>query len=414
MPHVCVDARLLQAAGIGTLLKAALTRLTRRGDYTLSLLCRTSDKPLLASFSSHLIDMNAPLYSLREQGAYLQSIPVCDLFWSPHFNVPLFPIRAKKRLTTICDVYHLAHFSYLTLAQKIYAKTMYNAAFAFSDHLTTLSEFSKQEIFRFSTCKPQKITIVPPGFDHLNPINLSFGLSSSDSEDFTQQILGFSVEVNGQGPFTRQKNTRDASKVPEAEEEKPKTQVIKKPNLDFAQKDYLLAVGNLKPHKNLVRLVQAYERLRPKMPLLIAGTKEGLKTYDRTLFTTVQNSPFLRERVHFLGKVSDTQLHALYVRAKLLIFPSTYEGFGYPPLEAMACGCPVVASHAAAIPEICEDAVEYVDPFCIDSIAMGIHTVLNDSGRQKHLIQKGEKLFEKRSAPHTKLEEVIDACCTCP
>lgn len=353
MPHVCIDLRLYNASGIGTFLKAALISLVEAGLYQLSLICLKKDKKQLESLACRLIEMNTPIYTLREQLRYRTIIPPCDLFWSPHFNVPLFPIRAKKRLVTVHDVYHLAHYSSLSIWQKAYAQVMYNAAFHLSDQVTTVSNFSKKEILRYATFKPKDIRVTPPGLSH----------------------------------FTIQARSR-------------------------ALKNGILYVGNLKPHKNLVRLVQAYELLSPNEPLMIVGNKEGLITFDKKLFKIVEKSPFLKQNVHFTGHVSDQRLKEMYGAAKLFVFPSTYEGYGYPPLEAMACGCPVVAARAASIPEVCQDAVEYVDPFSIESIAAGMERVLNDPLRQEELSRKGRELFETRKLQNNLMEEVIRACCS--
>ena len=97
----------------------------------------------------------------------------------------------------------------------------------------------------------------------------------------------------------------------------------------------------------------------------------------------------LGDRVEFTGYVDDDQLKQLYRKAKLFLFPSLYEGFGLPPLEAMACGCPVIVSKAASLPEICGDAAYYVNPYDVEDIAKGIYTVLTDEGLQKELIRKG-------------------------
>ena len=122
-PHVCVDARLMSATGIGTFLKSSLLNLSQAAHCDLTLLCHEQDLEKASKLASRTIPMKSGIYTVKEQLELKKQIPCCDLFWAPHFNVPLMPIRAKKRLTTICDVYHLAHFSSLTLFQKIYAKT---------------------------------------------------------------------------------------------------------------------------------------------------------------------------------------------------------------------------------------------------------------------------------------------------
>ncbi len=109
-------------------------------------------------------------------------------------------------------------------------------------------------------------------------------------------------------------------------------------------------------------------------------------------------------------KINDKILYNLYKNAKLFVFPSLYEGFGLPPLEAMACGCPVVVSNVASLPEVCGDAGYYVDPYCVESIAEGIYQVLTDESLRQSLIQKGLEraaLFswEKSAREHLKVFE---------
>lgn len=354
MLHLCIDARLYHASGIGTLLKAALTYLTALASFRITLLCHEKDRFHLASLGHTLIPMKSPIYSVQEQWEYPKVVPACDLFWAPHFNVPLLPIRAQKRLVTVCDVYHLAYFSSLSWKEKLYAKVMYQAAFSRSDLVTTISHFSAREIEKFAIRKPKNLKIIYPGLDHFNP----------------------KVEIS---------NSRS----------------------------HLLFVGNLKPHKNLLRLIQAYDRLQPEEPLLIVGKKEGLLNYDSSLAQVVAQSLFLKEKVIFKGRVEDQELHELYARAKVFLFPSLYEGFGYPPLEAMAYECPVLTSRAAAIPEVCGEAVEYVDPYSIDSIANGLKRLLTDSKRREELIQKGKAHFAWKKEEKNLIGDAIDACCRC-
>lgn len=348
--HVCIDARLRAASGIGTLLRSVLDILRQERSIKLTLLCKKGDEEELKSYGAHSVVMKSPFYSMQEQLELSLKIPVCSLFWSFHFNIPLLPIRAEKRMVTLCDVYHLAHLSSLTLHQKIYAKLFINAAISKAHLLTTLSQFSKKQILTHAKHPPQTIEVAPPPFDF-------------------EPISG--------------KN----------------------------RGSYLLAVGNIKPHKNLSRLVQAYAQLKPKIPLLLAGKIEGLRGGDKKLLYMIDQDPFLKNSVHLLGEVDDRTLKQLYAEALLLIFPSIYEGFGYPPLEAMASGCPVVVSHAASIPEVCRDAAEYVDPFCIDSIARGIKRLLEDQARREELVRKGFQLVEEKRRQKNRYLELVYACC---
>ena len=131
---------------------------------------------------------------------------------------------------------------------------------------------------------------------------------------------------------------------------------------------FLLYVGNIKPHKNLNRLIDAFSKLLNKIPhdLIIVGKMTGFITPDNKV---INRSKKLSDRIIFKGKVSNKILKQYFSQADIFIFPSIYEGFGLPPLEAMAAGVPVVASKAASIPEVCGDAVFYFDAYNTDDIA---------------------------------------------
>ena len=123
--------------------------------------------------------------------------------------------------------------------------------------------------------------------------------------------------------------------------------------------------------------------------LVIVGKKEGFITGDNEITYLVQNSSFLQNRVYFTGNVADEEIPVIYNLASLFVFPSLYEGFGFPPLEAMATGTPVVASNAASIPEICGDAALYFNPLNIENIAENILKVIQGNELKKTLIHKG-------------------------
>jgi glycosyltransferase involved in cell wall biosynthesis len=171
---------------------------------------------------------------------------------------------------------------------------------------------------------------------------------------------------------------------------------------------YLLYIGDMRPYKNLERSLEAFARLNlTDLSFVIGGKKDPhfypdiAKKVDRLL---------LKDKVIFLGYVPEEDLPHLYSVAAAFIFPSLYEGFGLPPLEAMACGCPVVASNAASLPEVCGDAVRYVDPYDVESIAQGIHEVLTDEVMRQNLRAKGlerVELFswEKAAKEHLKIFE---------
>ena len=135
----------------------------------------------------------------------------------------------------------------------------------------------------------------------------------------------------------------------------------------------LLAVGSANPTKNLDALVRGFASLGARDDATLAIVGGG----NAQVFAG-GGAPADPPRVLRLGALPDAQLKALYMNARALVFPSTYEGFGLPPVEAMACGCPVVAARAASLPEVCGDAALYVDPRSDASIADAMRRVLED------------------------------------
>ncbi len=351
--HLVIDARMIDLSGVGRYLKGLIPLLVDK--FQITLLGRRQEFVRFSWFDKvFVIECNVPIYSIREQFELPLKIPKCDIFWSPHYNIPILPIGAKKRIVTIHDVYHLAFRHILSLPQRIYAKLMINQAVKRSDIVLTDSEFSRQEIIKYT----------------------------ETSKDIKVVYIGIEL------------------------------QWYKKQPLSLSERDnYILYVGNVKPHKNLVRALKAFSLLEEKsLKFKIVGKKEGFITADRKVDEIAKK---LGTRVEFTGYVSDDKLKQLYRKAKLFLFPSLYEGFGLPPLEAMACGAPVVVSNIASLPEVCGDAAYYVNPYDVKDIAKGIEIVLKDEELQKELIHKGlerAKLFswEKSAKKLVKIiKEVI-------
>ncbi len=169
---------------------------------------------------------------------------------------------------------------------------------------------------------------------------------------------------------------------------RPASPAIESPEPSSAP-PYLLAVGNLHPRKNLRRLIEAFVFLKRthSLPhqLRIVGQKAWL--FDE-VFESVRRHQ-LEDEVVFTGYLSDEDVVETYRCAAVTVYPSLYEGFGFPPLEAMACGCPVVCSTAASIPEVAGDAAVMVDPESVESIAEGIHRLLSNEELRRTLVERG-------------------------
>lgn len=154
------------------------------------------------------------------------------------------------------------------------------------------------------------------------------------------------------------------------------------------EQPYILYVGALESRKNLPRLLAAYARLRQwstEWKLVIVGAR---KWKSSPIFETVQQLA-LEPHVHFTGYVADEHLPALYAGADLFTFPSLYEGFGLPVLEAMACGAPVVTSNSSSLPEVAGDAAILVDPYNVEQIAQAMWLVLSQPALAAEMRAKG-------------------------
>jgi glycosyltransferase involved in cell wall biosynthesis len=336
MKTVCIDSRMISAPGIGTYLKNTLKRLDNK---TIDIILIVSEKDLQKHTFLHnfkTIICNEKIYSIKEQLMLPRIIPKCDLFWSPHFNVPILPIKAKKRLVTIHDVFHLAFFSNFSIFEKIYAKIVYKAACLLSQTIITDSNFSKQEIIKYLKVKNEKIKVIHLGVD---------------KELFTKETS--------------------------------KTIQHNLPN------EYFLFVGSSKAHKNLENLLKAFKDFNhPTIKLVIVGKFDGfINKYN--IKETVAEDTFYKNSVILLEDISDQDLSFVYQNALSFVFPSFYEGFGFPLIEAMSSKCPVIASTKASIPEVCEDNVLYINPHDIQDISNALKRISTDKLLREDLIKKG-------------------------
>jgi glycosyltransferase involved in cell wall biosynthesis len=357
MKKIIIDARMINASGIGRYLQNILPSLIDHFDNIILL----GDKNLLNHYGVSVITLKKPVYSVSEQLEFYKIIPECDIFFSPHYNIPLLPIRAKQRIVTIHDVFHLAFYKELNLLQKIYSKTVISQALKKSHAVITVSEFSRNEILKYTDKKyAEKISVI---YNGVTPV-------------------GKSVTQN---------------------------------NLLYVPKSYFLFVGNIKPHKNLKRAVEAFrlflsdfKESQEKSHFVIVGKKDGFITGDN-IVKCIENDLVLRDYVKFTGQITDEELNILYSNALALVFPSYYEGFGFPPLEAMALNCPTIVSTAASMPEICRDAALYFNPFDITDLYNKMKYISNENLRHE-LIRKGHENIKRFSweASAKKLIEIIE------
>lgn len=162
-------------------------------------------------------------------------------------------------------------------------------------------------------------------------------------------------------------------------------QVVK--NKYHLPETYILFAGTIEPRKNIIRLVQAFERIHRHHPvdLVLAGGKGWL--YEATL--RVLRESEARKRMHRVGYVTDRELASLYRHAACFVYPSLYEGFGFPVLEAMASGTPVITSNTSSMKELSGDAAVLVNPNNVDELAQALEYLLTDDAQRRALRERG-------------------------
>ncbi len=338
---ITVDIRKIDDSGIGTYIRnllPAVILMTPNIDYCLILKRGMLDSlvnkyPWINSHNVSTIEAKSDPLSIAEQFELPQIIPAnTALYWATQFNLPLF--LKPKLLVTIYDIVHLSQPQLVGGSKYgLYIKLMLAAIKTKQAQVLTISNFTKSEILEHSSISEDKINVTYLGV----------------SDDW------YRVEKIEQ-PY---------------------------------EKPYLLFVGNVKPHKNLRNLLRGFKSTMDQIPhdLVIVGQREKMRTIDQDIIAEAET---ISERVKFTGYVSEQILEQYYAHAAALILPSFYEGFGIPPIEAFACGCPALVSNIASLPEVCQDAALYCDPFSESDIADKIVTIVTDQNLRLQLIEKGK------------------------
>jgi glycosyltransferase involved in cell wall biosynthesis len=261
-----------------------------------------------------------------------------DVFHSP-LGLPL--LCRPPGLATIHDVCFCTHGATFTRRMWLYFRIFLPLAVRRARRVLTVSETSKQALVDLLAVAPDKVRVVP----------------NAVADDFRAPGLGAEAA-----------EVRARCGLPE---------------------QFMLYVGTLEPRKNLLRLLQACQRLWSghgiAHRLVIVG-KQGWLADD--VHGYIERAG-LREQVVFAGYVTRADLPTVYALASVFVYPSLCEGFGLPPLEAMACGTPVVASNASAMPEVLGDAARLVDPLDVGALAEAIRDVLLDADRRQALRAAG-------------------------
>lgn len=287
-----------------------------------------------------------------------------DLFHAPHYTLPSG--LQGRSVVTIHDLIHLKFPQYFSSVQRAYARFMVGHAVRNAGAVIADSRNTKDDLVELFGIDEKRVNVV-----HL-------GISESFRRMEAAQIREFRRKHNLEAP-------------------------------------YLLFVGNVKPHKNVATLLKAFSRVRPQHPDLRLVFVGGRCLQDQGLADLARDLG-IAESVRDLGRISDAEVLGTYNAAEMLLLPSFYEGFGFPILEAMACGVPTVVSSGGSIPEVAGDASMICDPHEPDSFAGAIETLLTDTRRRADLISLGQdrtKRFTWRETGKQTLkvyEEVLKKC----
>ncbi len=296
-----------------------------------------------------------------------------DVFFTP-YQMEINANIAKRKFITIHDIYALTSpENYLTKSYTLSFKKYLEKYLGFFDAVLTVSEFAKNEIAGYLNYPKEKIFVVRGAFDKKNYRKLKTEDDYSSAEAFKKKYG------------------------------------LKKP--------YLLYVGVLEPRKNIANLLKAFKELTGGVregggSERGAGNYRGRFDLDLVLVSgssalaaeTFKLAEELSPRVKIFKGVGNEDLNFFYNYADLFVFPSLYEGFGIPPLEAFACGTPVAASNATAIPEICGNGAYYFDPHSVESIKNAVSEVLSSPSIKSGLIENGFKTAETYSFRNSAVE----------
>jgi glycosyltransferase involved in cell wall biosynthesis len=267
---------------------------------------------------------------------YLPTLTSGSLLWSPNNTGP---VLTRRQVCTIHDIIPIDHPEWFSRAFAAWYRFLLPALAHSAQHLIAVSEFTRSRVIEAFGLKPEKVSVV----------------------------------LNGIGPEFTPRSQEEIEQV--------------KTRLKLPPQPYVLCVGSIEPRKNVPRLLEAWSRLQAKLPdhqLVVTGLNKGGSNVFRAV--SIDRIP---SNVFFTGYVEDADLPALYSGANLFVYPSLYEGFGLPPIEAMACGTPVVTSQGTSLSEVVGSAAVLADPQDSESIADAILRVAQSDSLRADLRQAG-------------------------
>lgn len=352
---IAVDARMLKMSGIGTYIQ----NLMKNNCYQIALGNEEELKAMNKIDEENIIEFNSSIYGIKEQLKFpykeLRKMKP-DLLHVPHYNVPIF--YRGKMVVTIHDLTHMKLKEFLpNRFAYFYAKSMVWIAIKKSKMIFTDSENTKKDILHYFNVKPEKINVIYCGV----------GSEFAKKEETIKYLY-------------------EKFNIP-------------------TDKKILLYVGNLKPHKNLEGLLKAFSLFedKEKYRLLLVG--KAFEKYN--VLEDKEKELNIKDYVIHTGIVTQTELVDLYNLADLFVFPSLYEGFGLPVLEALACGTKVACSNASSLPEIGGDLVEYFNPYDFEDMKNKIESALNKEF-EKDKVDNWLKKFSWKKASEEYKKKIIE------
>ncbi len=337
---IAIDARMIRpgsmhgiARYVFQLLKGLVSMDHRHTYYVLV----NRDSPLEAiEWPDHieLVKLNSQWISLREQKeipTFLRKVKA-DLFHAPSFVAPMFV--PCKMIMTIHDLNHMVLPQFYTLIHQFYYQIIVRASIQRSQYILTVSNFSKKEIVRTLGLDASKIFVTYNG------------VSSRYRPILDVEYIRYVRDIYG---------------LPEK---------------------FILCVSNNKPHKNVQQLVRAYCYSDISVPLVLACP------VDRSLIYIAENYG-KKHLLYFSKFVEERHLPAFYSMTELFVYPSTYEGFGLPPLEALSCGTPVVVARSSSLPEVVGPHAIFANPYDFKAIAEALELGIKDQNLRRRLRRDG-------------------------
>ncbi len=339
MQSISIDIRMFHHTGIGRYLQGLVPNLiSRQSRWHYRLI---GNENFRASFPNETpyIPTLIPIYSLREQIIIPRLASHSNCLHVPHYNAPLF--WRGKLVVTIHDLIHL-HFKedLPSPLASFYANTMLPKIVKRADRLIAVSQFTKDDLIKTLGVSPEKITVIHHGIH----------------QDFLKHG----------GEIRKPKNSNSI---------------------------YFLCVGLIKKHKNIGTLINAFRALKQKnkaadIKLVLVGDPDRKQSIVQEWLAQIRKE----EGIQLLSRLSDNELIKLYRGATALIFPSLYEGFGFPLLEAMASCTPIIAARTSSIPEVVgEKAALYFDPLSTSELTKHMDELIRNESLRKRLVEEGIK-----------------------